>query len=804
MFEQAPLGIALIDSLDGRILAVNQRFADIVGRSRAELARIDWMRITHPDDIQADLDNMARLNAGEIGGFQMNKRYFRPDGGIVWASMTIAPVKVERGERPRHLAMIEDITERLRTEAELAEARDRSARRESEERLRLAIDGAHLGTWHWHLPSNELVWSATCKALFGLPPDSTISYDEFLEILHPDDRQSVDWLVRQSLASHDDFAADYRVIWPDGSIHWISALGRVFLAADGSAERMEGVTFDITARKRDEELLRRASAEMEARNRINRVFLTVPGEGMYTEVLKIVLETLQSPYGVFGYLDEMGDLVVPTMTRTVWDQCQMTDKSYVFKRDEWGDSIWPTAIRQKRCLHSNEVSSRTPKGHIPITRNISLPLIHQGEAVGLLQVGNKATDYQAEDIALLQTLGDTIAPVLHARIVSEREDAARQAAERSLQESEARFRQLIETLPQLIWTTWPDGHCDYLSPQWIAYTGVAAAPQLDFGWLDQVHPDDRQSCIDQWMAFVQAGVPCEFEFRLRRHDGEYRWFRTFGVPLRDGAGAIIKWVGCNLDIETLKRAEREQAEYQQRLERDVTRRTAELQASNADLEAFSYSVSHDLRAPLRAIDGFIAILDEDYGPRLDEEGHRLFGIVQDNARKMGRLIDDILTFSRAGRLEMEVTEVDMNALVDEVWQALAEQRGQRKIEFHRDELAPCRGDLRALRQIWLNLLANAIKFSRGRDPAVIGVYAEPGDDLNWYAVRDNGAGFKPDYVGKLFGLFQRLHGMDEFEGTGVGLAIVKRFVQKHGGQVGAKGVPDGGATFRFALPTRHG
>ncbi|MFM8441855.1 MAG: PAS domain S-box protein, partial [Methylococcus sp.] len=347
MFEQAPLGIALIDSLDGGILAVNQRFADIVGRSRGELARIDWMSITHPDDIQADLDNMARLNAVEIGGFQMNKRYFRPDGGIVWASMTIAPVQVERGERPRHLAMIEDITERLRTEAELAEARDRSARRESEERLRLAIDGAHLGTWHWHLPSNELVWSVTCKALFGLPPDSTISYDEFLDILHPDDRQFVDWLARQSLASHDDFAADYRVIWPDGSIHWISALGRVFLAADGSAERMEGVTFDITARKQDEELLRRASAEMEARNRITRVFLTVPGEGMYTEVLNIVLETLQSPYGVFGYLDEQGDLVVPTMTRTVWDQCQIPDKRYVFKRDEWGDSIWPTAIRQK-------------------------------------------------------------------------------------------------------------------------------------------------------------------------------------------------------------------------------------------------------------------------------------------------------------------------------------------------------------------------------------------------------------------------------------------------------------------------
>ena len=233
---------------------------------------------------------------------------------------------------------------------------------------------------------------------------------------------------------------------------------------------------------------------------------------------------------------------------------------------------------------------------------------------------------------------------------------------------------------------------------------------------------------------------------------------------------------------------------------ELSRRTKELETANSDLEGFSYSVSHDLRAPLRAIDGFIAILQEDYAEQLDAEGRRLFGIVSDNARKMGHLIDDILAFSRAGRLELELLPVNMNALVDEVWDSLAEQRGDRPIDFQHTELPTVAADPRSLRQVWQNLLGNAIKFTRDRQPARIEVAAEQRDDLVWFSVKDNGAGFKQDYQDKLFVLFQRLHGMDEFAGTGVGLAIVKRFVQKHGGQVTAEGGVDSGATFRFGLP----
>lgn len=238
-----------------------------------------------------------------------------------------------------------------------------------------------------------------------------------------------------------------------------------------------------------------------------------------------------------------------------------------------------------------------------------------------------------------------------------------------------------------------------------------------------------------------------------------------------------------------------------RAEQAREQRARELKDAVKDLENFSYSVSHDLRAPLRAIDGFIGILQEDYGPAFDDEGRRLFAVVSDNAKRMEQLIDDILALSRAGRLELEQLEIDMKGLVEEVWAALSEERSDRSVRFACGDLGRIPCDPRAIRQVWQNLLANAVKFTRGRDPAVIEVSAERLPGAVRYCVKDNGAGFDPAYSNKLFGLFLRLHGVDEFEGTGVGLAIVKRFVEKHHGHVEAVGAVGEGAAFSFTLPT---
>jgi len=232
----------------------------------------------------------------------------------------------------------------------------------------------------------------------------------------------------------------------------------------------------------------------------------------------------------------------------------------------------------------------------------------------------------------------------------------------------------------------------------------------------------------------------------------------------------------------------------------LTQRKIQLEIANQDLEGFSYSVSHDLRAPLRAIDGFVAILEEDHSAKLDDEGRRILSVISSNARKMGLLIDDILAFSRAGRLELERSKVDMNALVTEVWEDLSTDRGDDEYQFSCEQLPEIYGDAHALRQVWQNLLANAIKFSKKNAPAKIVVGANRLATEICYSVTDNGVGFDEAYMDKLFSLFQRLHSVNEFEGAGVGLAIVKRFVRKHGGRVEASGTLGDGAVFSFILP----
>jgi light-regulated signal transduction histidine kinase (bacteriophytochrome) len=248
------------------------------------------------------------------------------------------------------------------------------------------------------------------------------------------------------------------------------------------------------------------------------------------------------------------------------------------------------------------------------------------------------------------------------------------------------------------------------------------------------------------------------------------------------------------------RAEGQVRELAVSLERRVQERTAELEAANKELESFSYSVSHDLRAPLRAIAGFAAILREDFGGELPAEALRLFQRIEGNAERMGELIDDLLELSRAGRAGLERHPVNMRSLVDSVLRDLQRERAGAQVEI--GDLPAATGDATLLRQVWQNLIGNALKFSARAAAPRVEIGGARANGRTEYYVRDNGAGFDPRYADKLFGLFQRLHAAAEFEGTGVGLAIVQRIVHRHGGEVSAEGAPERGATFRFSLPAQ--
>jgi PAS domain S-box-containing protein len=287
-----------------------------------------------------------------------------------------------------------------------------------------------------------------------------------------------------------------------------------------------------------------------------------------------------------------------------------------------------------------------------------------------------------------------------------------------------------------------------------------------------------------------------------RKDGSRHWVHIVVTPLRNQQGQLYGFAKIAHDITDRKLMEDESRQLNAQLEYRVTERTAELAAANKELEAFSYSVSHDLRAPLRAIDGFARILGEDYVERLDQEGQRLLGVIRNETQRMGQLIDDLLAFSRLGRKQMESVNFDLGLLARQVFQECAARAPDRQLRFQVESLPAAQGDPAMLRQVFANLIANSIKFTRNKAVAEIQIGCRDDGRETIYFVKDNGAGFDMKYSHKLFGVFQRLHSDREFEGTGVGLALVKRIIHRHGGRVWAEGKLNEGATIYFTLASR--
>jgi PAS domain S-box len=259
------------------------------------------------------------------------------------------------------------------------------------------------------------------------------------------------------------------------------------------------------------------------------------------------------------------------------------------------------------------------------------------------------------------------------------------------------------------------------------------------------------------------------------------------------------WFANGRDITRQKKADEEIRQ----LNTDLQRNMAQLELTNKELESFSYSVSHDLRAPLRSINGYAQIIQNDFSEQFDEEATRLFGIIQNNAKKMGQLIDDLLSFARMGRKELALLPVDMNRLVEPIAADIVQAAGGRaRLTIH--PLLPSQADPGLLSQVYINLISNAIKYSAKKEQPQVEIGSFEKDNEHVYYVKDNGAGFDMNYVHKLFGVFQRLHTSEEFEGTGVGLAIVQRIIVKHGGRVWAESRPGEGAVFYFSLPKLSG
>jgi len=396
-----------------------------------------------------------------------------------------------------------------------------------------------------------------------------------------------------------------------------------------------------------------------------------------------------------------------------------------------------------------------------------------GDALGLLSMQYRdARTPDSREIRMLDVLARQAADLIE-----------RMRSEQALRQSEEQFRELAEAGPQFIWISRPDATVEYVNQRWTNYSGLDLEHSRNAAQLaPAIHPDDFPEMLERWRQSLETGEGIEMEARLRRADGVFRWFMIRSVALRDENGNVVRWLGASTDIDEQKAVE------------------DELRRLNHDLEQFAFSASHDLQEPLRSIKIYSELLTQRHREGLSGEALEFLDYLRGAATRMEMLVRDLLAYTQVGKIDSPTTPIDADAVLRETLANLQGAIDDSGARVSSEPLPPLRIHSTHLNQLFQNLIGNAIKYrSPERTPEVRLTAARQQD--HWkISIRDNGIGIEPQYKERIFGLFKRLHGGDEYSGTGIGLAICQRIVERYHGRIWVESEPGRGSTFSFTLP----
>jgi PAS domain S-box-containing protein len=620
---------------------------------------------------------------------------------------------------------------------------------ETEERFRLILENSPVGKSITGIDGSLRVNKALCDIL-GYS-EKELKDKNWMEITHPDDikesREVVDRLLK---GKKDNERYEKRYIHKKGNIVWTDVSTTLEKDAAGNPLYFITVIIDITE-------IKKASEKLKISEDRHRSYIELTGQiAWVTNPKGEVVEDI--PY--FRHF-----------TGLSYDQV---------KGSGWASALHPDDVAKTIEIWNNAVSSRSSyETEYRLKR-------HDGVYRDLLAKGSPVFDKNGE---ILEWVGICTDITEHKQI------------EEVNKNNEKRFRELIESLPQLFWTCRVEGPCDYLSRQWVDYTGIPEEEQLGYRWLEQLHPEDRDKTVSDWMEKVKTGSRFDIEFRIRKSDGIYHWFKTRAVPMRDADGNIIKWFGSNTDFDEIIKAQEQLKVSSKELEQKVKEldiAIIDLKRSNQELEQFAYVASHDLQEPLRMVSSYTQLLERRYKDQLDQDAKDFIFYAVDGANRMQHLINDLLDYSRVTTRGKPFVKLDLSTVLGHAIANLQKKVQETGAMIVNDDLPFVYGDEVQLVRVFQNLLDNAMKF-RGTDPPRINVTAKTIDDKIQISISDNGIGIDKIYTVRVFTIFQRLHNKIEYPGTGIGLAICKRTVERHGGKIWFESEPGKGTTFIFTL-----
>jgi PAS domain S-box-containing protein len=732
----------------GVILNANPRLGAMTGRSATELvgtAALDLIPDVHRPAFAALLD------VGTGGSSRGKVDLTGPGGTTVPVLLAVSGFDLD-GMFLRCLVLT-DLTAQRAAERQAAEAHE--ALREQNAFLEQAQESLGLGLWVLDPERNVmLTYSPEAHRIYGLSP---AEFDGKLETLwplvHPDDVARVADAFTASLEGRAPFRVEHRIVRPDGMLRWVMLASVVQRDETGAPKRVVGICQDITDRKRIEDEIRASAAYNRSLIEANlNPMVTIGPDGTITDLNAATEQA--TGYGRAELLgaEFSGYFTKPDLARAGYEQ--------VFRDGSARD--YPLELRHR-------------DGHITsVLYNAAVYRDPSGRVLGVIAVARDVTEANRIQAAL--------------------------------RDSEERLRVLFNNAPVGMGELTLGNEFVRVNARFCQFIGYTADELLSPSLRreDLTHPADRNADL----AFRQRLISGEIdnysiEQRFVQKGGNVVWAEVSNTLVRDPDGSPLLYVGTMRDLTAQREAEAEVRALHAGLEARVQERTADLERANKNLEAFTYSVSHDLRAPLRGLSGFSAALVEDYSDRLDETGRGYAERIQAASERMAMLIDDLLQLSRVSRTDMNLEPVDLSAEVDAIAGELQASEPGRRVRFAVQDGVWVTADRGLIRTVVQNLLENAWKFTAQRDAATIEFGTTPADGARICCyVRDNGAGFDPVYADKLFQPFERLHEAADFPGTGIGLASVQRIIERHGGRVWAEGAVDRGATFYFTLDAK--
>lgn len=571
-------------------------------------------------------------------------------------------------------------------------------------------------------------------------------------LIHPDEVQITSDAWSGAVANQTIYEIEHRVLMKNGKYRWMLSRSLPVFNEHGEVLRWYGTATDIHAIKTVEAL--NAARELEIREAKSQLELSISAGNI----------------GLWNWNIQSG--------RIQWSDylCSL----YGLLPEEWSEDIeqfWAMVHAEDRERVMTEAGDATPdEPHVQYRFRFQ-----RKDGQWRWMEARSKTVFSADDepIYMVGVNIDVTDQVLAAEI---------------LKESENRFRTLAEGLPQMIWAADAQGHPQYYSNNWKTYTGVTDMTNI---WNEVAHPDDNAASFAAWQQALRDGNVFRFEVRIRNKEGEYHWHYSVGHPVRDANGNIEKWIGSLSDIS-------QQKDFSEHLEKLVRQRTVELQQSNDDLQQFAHVASHDLKEPLRKIQMFINLLQTDLKVDLGDTATLYMNKIVKSVNRMNSMIEGVLKYSGLAAYELEREPVNLNAVMQDVQEDLEMMIMGSSATISCQNLPVVQGYSVLLYQLFYNLLYNSLKFSRKDVTPVIVIKGEENQSAQstmWrVTVSDNGIGFESSEKENIFKTFKRLHSKDQFEGSGLGLALCKKIMERHGGEITAEGIPGKGAEFLLSFP----